>query len=627
MLRVSPPIDIRNDVGFVDSQFSDNTSWSSLAYPAAASQAGNDGREFKTAGLSGTLYAGGGGGQGPPDLDLSVDAPPEGDGWEGISGAPVFVDGRIAGLIKSNLTGFAARRLAAVPAQSLLKDPLFRLAITPSVFELPRGTLPTVVLHPGSKEEPLINTVRAAMTLGASEEKSVFGLEPGLAAVSLDDAFRSPEQFLTLVQRICQAPVLIVDITDFTPGSMLMLGIRAVVRRGVTLLLTTSRIDETQLSQLPFNIQETKLISTYREKSCQPTDPLHPVRRIMKAIRDGLKQSRLHRRYLDLPVYDAVRCAEPEQKPDVSKSILVLCSFREEYSDYWAHLANQLFLQAANSPPVRLRDLASPRLVGQALYEAIRWTPRCIVDWTHWRPNVFFELGVRLACSNTGPVSLIEQKELVGLSHSDPGARSPPSDLERTAVPATSDRLAPQKAALLELLKPIVYRLGEDDLGGEDPAFKEAFAHFRAYESGVAPSREVYATSLAHNDVHAVATQSYDWSQDLAIEFPHLELSAVATELLGPDPQKTGRAPFLFSLNRDYAAAMRKSVAERWIAAWCYMSHRYTIDRLGTESERKLRDEAVKIGNRVLQELKDSSDADHRRIVSEIDRWLELLPK
>ena len=54
-------------------------------------------------------------------------------------------------------------------------------------------------------------------------------------------------------------------------------------------------------------------------------------------------------------------------------------------------------------------DLRSPRLVGQALYEQVRWSSWCLVDLTEWRPNVFFELGVRLACSERDPMCIIQR--------------------------------------------------------------------------------------------------------------------------------------------------------------------------------------------------------------------------
>jgi hypothetical protein len=51
-------------------------------------------------------------------------------------------------------------------------------------------------------------------------------------------------------------------------------------------------------------------------------------------------------------------------------------------------------------------DSDSPQLVQQRLYAAIRRTHLCVCDFTGWRPNVFFELGVRLAVSETDPICI-----------------------------------------------------------------------------------------------------------------------------------------------------------------------------------------------------------------------------
>jgi hypothetical protein len=39
-----------------------------------------------------------------------------------------------------------------------------------------------------------------------------------------------------------------------------------------------------------------------------------------------------------------------------------------------------------------------------AVYAAIQKSELCLVDWTGWRPNVFFELGVRIAVNEIDPV-------------------------------------------------------------------------------------------------------------------------------------------------------------------------------------------------------------------------------
>src|SRR6516164_2426392 len=49
------------------------------------------------------------------------------------------------------------------------------------------------------------------------------------------EALESPGRWLQLVRALCAAPVVLADVTDFEPGLMLALGVRAVVRRAITL--------------------------------------------------------------------------------------------------------------------------------------------------------------------------------------------------------------------------------------------------------------------------------------------------------------------------------------------------------------------------------------------------------
>ena len=57
----------------------------------------------------------------------------------------------------------------------------------------------------------------------------------------------------------------------------------------------------------------------------------------------------------------------------------------------------------------RTLDLDSPRVVSAQLFEAIRLTDFCLVDLTGTRPNVLFELGVRLAANRLHPVVVEDQ--------------------------------------------------------------------------------------------------------------------------------------------------------------------------------------------------------------------------
>ena len=42
----------------------------------------------------------------------------------------------------------------------------------------------------------------------------------------------------------------------------------------------------------------------------------------------------------------------------------------------------------------RVIDYGSPLLAGERLYELTRHAGTCLIDWTKWSPNVFFEMGV-----------------------------------------------------------------------------------------------------------------------------------------------------------------------------------------------------------------------------------------
>ena len=232
-------------------------------------------------------------------------------------------------------------------------------------------------------------------------------------------------------------PVMVADITGFEPAVMLLLGVRAVVRRGVTILSTADQLDEAHLSHLPFNVQESKVVC--HGGAYEPKIPRNPVYVISAAIRDGLRELHSHPRYLDLHVYDAIRCATPEEpttapstrqpgQDSVTDTVVALCPFHEEYKDHWLQISSRIFDEYPNKRVVRMLDITSPRLVSQALYEQIRWAETCIVDWTYWRANVFFELGVRLACSETGPVCLLDE-----VDPAEPGK----TNLDATSQPHT----------------------------------------------------------------------------------------------------------------------------------------------------------------------------------------------
>jgi hypothetical protein len=581
LIEVFPPLpDATADVHWSELSPAENSTWNSTGYPEA-SYFGGDGneRERKSAGLDGTLYVQGGGGQGPKELELGVNNPPPFEEWSGVSGAPVFVGDKLIGMVKS--AAFNGRRLYGVAAHALLQNVGFRRAIESAWLDLPKMGPWLLVLLSEAGAEDLVSTVKGSL----ERHEEAIAKEVGqslhldrVVAVRVTDALDTPEHWLKFVEALCAAPLMIADVTGFEPGVILALGVRGVVRRGVTIASTANPLDEEELSALPFNIQETKLISHGdADPNITDQDPRYSLNIIATAVLNGLRELRINPRYLDLPAYDAVRCPAPESPTEQQRAretVLVLCSFHKEYAPNWLKLSDALAKRYPAKQTVRMRDIASPRLVGQALYESIRWTKTCVVDWTHWRANVFFEFGVRLACSSLEPVCVLEEP----------------------------DNTAPlaQKEMLLRLFGPTRYAL--PDLR---PALHGALTTHEL-QKALKEGDSALARALArvpHNGTYSVALASFEYAQDRVTISPHDLLRSSVEALLGKDRQKTGETPVLFASNPAFARELRRSVRERWIAAWHYLRNRYSEDELRRDA--RLLGELKQLGETLFQEVRD----------------------
>jgi hypothetical protein len=575
LLRIHSPLADTPEIAWVETEFDDDAVWQSSGYPDAGKVDQNGKPAWKTVGLSGKLQAHGGGGQGAKELELTVDAPPPAEQWAGISGAPVFVGERLAGMIKEAPKSFDGGRLAGVPAAALLQNHGFRLALSPRWLDpLPQGIWVLAVISESKKHNSkLAEWVDGALTRDAKALKSVLGagLQPKALRVRITDALESPGKWLRFVNALCAAPIAIFDATGFEPAVMLALGVRAVVRRGVTLTSTAELLTLAQLSQLPFNIQETKLI--YHGSGYAPSDVKHPLIMIAAAIKKGWQEFDSQPNYLDLPAYDAVRCPYPTADADgksAIKRLLVLCSFGEDHEPNWLHVASALVAHYPDKEAARMLDVASPRLVGQALYEGIRWAHTCVVDWTGWRANVFFELGVRMACSDVGPVSLI--------AHGAVGATAAPDALV-------------QKRLMMALFGPTAYRAASDD-----DAIEGALLVHDAIVEQRPPARAV--SQLPHDATFRTCRDRFEWKHEHITIEPHELLRSSVEAPFGKDPQAGGRSPLLFSANPDYSKELDRSVKERWIAAWYYLSQRNPKARWS--EDRGFRAALRKLGNDVL---------------------------
>jgi hypothetical protein len=599
LLRIATPLPDTPEVAWVEADFDANAPWESSGYPDAGKVIQDDKPLWKTVGLDGTLKAYGGGGQGSKELELTVDAPPKATGWAGISGAPVFVGERLAGFIKEVPESFQGGRLAATPATSLLQSAGFRLILSPPWLETPPSGVWVLVVLAERGRAQLADWVDGALVKHSKvlEEALGAGPIPKARRVRITDALASPGHWLRFVQALCAAPVAIFDATGFESAVMLALGVRSVVRRGVTLTSTAETLTPAHLSQMPFNIQETKLI--YHGSEVDPNDVKHPLNMIAAAIKKGWQELSSQPSYLDLPAYDAVRCPYPSAV--AVERLLMLCSFDKSHTPNWLYVVNTLAAHFPDRPAARMLDIDSPRLVGQALYEGIRWARTCVVDWTGWRANVFFEMGVRLACADVGPVGLIEQSEAAAAA--EPGAPT-------------------QRLLLMTLFGPSPYRKDEDDNSIDDALL----IHKKIVEQR---PPAISVSQLPHDATYRACLDRFEWkSEHITIE-PHELLRTSIEAPFGKDRQARGLSPILFSANAEYSKDLGRSVKERWIAAWYYLANRYPEARWSEDPG--LRATLLNLANEVLLfGLPDPSE-DHLkalrdRIYNVIDQ-LEKLDK
>jgi hypothetical protein len=566
--------------------------WNSYGYPEASLSGTSTQPERKSAGLHGTFYVGGGGGQGPKELDLGVENEAAMKDWAGVSGAPVFVGDALVGLVR--VAAYEGRRFFGTPTPALRENAEFRIEIETPWLVYPREGpwLLALVSEAGSEQDFLTAVTGSFARHETLITKALDGPLPDdhIVPVRVLEAVDTASRWLQLVEAMCAAPLMIADVTGFEPGVMLALGVRAVVRRGVTVATTSKGLDEIEFAKLPFNIQETKLISHGdTDPNITADHPLYSLNIIARTFLSGIYELKINPRYLDLPAYDAVRCPPPDtvlvgldrdgdaarqlppEQQRERETVLVLCSFHKEYDEHWRQLVNAVSKYYPKKRTARMRDVVSPRLVGQALYESIRWTTTCVVDWTHWRANVFFELGVRLGCSNIEPVLLLCALD------------APPS--------------LDQIKKLISLFGPSRYELADVKLA-LTPALK---AHDQQInDRDERPRRE--ETRIPFNGTYDACLAAFEFMQE-RVTMPHDFLRFANEALLGKDRQRTGASPVLYSSNSKFTTELSHSVRERWIAAWLYLRNRYPEHEL--RSNARWCKEIKQLGETLLQEVRD----------------------
>ena len=471
------------------------------------------------------------------------------------------------------------------PADSALAN-----ALDPATFEAHAQAVHCVIVQREARDDnaviPLHVHVRRALDYHGADVKQAVAryrraTQPGRvdaegpasivpSTLSIAEAFDSEAALVRAVQAMCRADAVVFDITDFEPGVMMLLGIRSVARRGVTVCSLGGGYVLGSEFSIPFNLQLLNLASHSR---AQKSSGLDPRSLLGSKLARGFREMAELPHYLDLPAFESVRSlgvdSESYRPVQYDDQVLVLCPFGRDYSrlNWEEYLSTELSgklvdhlrardADATKDPQiVRLLDLYTPRLVAQTLYEAIRRMDLCIIDWTMLRPNVLYEAGVRLACNRLGAVHIIQELEGRDLS------------LDRWAD-------LHHVQAMVKLLKPIRYVCAE----GHEESYDRMIQQFRSTidSGGEGLDGLVYRT----------VGEKYDHvSQPVAIPVVE-ELVRNANLLLSDDQESTGITPVLYhDVNREILIAAETAAAERRLAAWLYMERRYPDARLRNDPE------------------------------------------
>jgi hypothetical protein len=405
------------------------------------------------------------------------------------------------------------------------------------------------------------------------------------------------------------------------------MGIRSVVRRGVTLASAGGDHIMGEAMDFPFNIKEVNIVA----HSAQQVATREPIDIFGQRILEGVEQLATLSNYLDLPAFDAVRNLplDPKRRRarGYKEAVLVLCSFSEKYqaNNWRRHLRRFLTVyiprdEDRDRDPEVLRtlDMKSPRLVSQSLYEAIRQLEMCVVDWTEWRPNVFFELGVRLATNRIGPVCVIDDawrrrpevpRAGARARRARGGAKGQPGDEELRLAGA-----AGQCARLFELFDPIVYRCPEGDVEGDAEAFERMTSRHEHYVGGGGAES---TSALAPAFTYEVITRHIDWRVEAATKPVHRELADAANMISSPDVDSQGESTILYPRNPELAEKTEVGALERRLAAWYYLDNRHGWDKILNDADLSAHYEAL--GERLITQLLRSPSEENQELGDRID--------
>jgi hypothetical protein len=381
----------------------------------------------------------------------------------------------------------------------------------------------------------------------------VLPFDPIPVVLAADDCVGSQEALEFTARALSRAPIAIFNLGGAmgqeNPAGMLLLGIRAAVRRWLTLVIVDRSDHEPDWDALPFNIKELLVLPLRRGE----------VAALVNVLASGWTSAHSETRgYRDLPVFDAVRQYE-RRTPGVAAGrveMFALCPFSPDYmKSTWPEL--RTLIEGLGAGAGKLFDVRpvteylSPMLVGERLYDLARFADRCIVDWTYWRANVFFELGVRLAVNSIPPICVIKSDQ-------------------QSAARAS--------ATLLRTFSPIPYDLERE---ASVPASKFGREFLKA-------EREISGPRARLSQVYAAAERNAAIDQEVGFLPLEQELTRQVKSMIGSDLGRAGGLTFLYHRNASLSQRVWHNSVDRLDAALLLIGSKIKALKPGDDGYRRL---------------------------------------
>jgi len=417
-------------------------------------------------------------------------------------------------------------------------------------------------------------------------------VEAGATLASLGDLQEA-------IRIICRSEIAIFDLTNYEPAVMLLLGIRSVVRRGITVCVASHSPSEDG-RESPFYFKDIKLLPF-------GTGTAKPELSIKDRIAEGLRQLQdAPIQYLDLPSFDSIRQLWPDEKYRQSlryfDQCLVLCSYSDDYrKNAWPNISRYLGYAiqnrrandetapqasaSADAKVIRSIDMTSPQLVSHALFDAIRRTEFCVVDLSESRPNVLFELGVRLASSDLDPVCIIESTASENQSKGNL-------------------QLSGQWRDLLKLFAVHEYSREDTSENPVDPFINILKAHLEIRERRYLDTPWGSGGRLRPGSIYTSVWQYINPEHEPVATSVSKYLAE--TERLYHVSDSKGRSPFIYPNTHALTTRAEKHGRECIVAALLYLQHRHGEAKLLENP--LLRQEYLELAYRVAGTLLESAE-------------------